>query len=70
MEIDNAILVQQGNPEYKGSPSAEGLVGAGGTETFRFKGSGAGRTTLKLGYMRPWESVQPIETFAVQVLVQ
>ena len=35
MDIDNAILVQDGEPEYKQSPGSEGLVGAGGTETFR-----------------------------------
>lgn len=70
MEIDAAILVQDGDPEYKQSPGSEGLVGAGGTETFRFKAVSAGTTSLNLGYMRPWESVQPIETFEVQVVVQ
>ena len=70
MEIDNAILVQDGEPEYKQSAGSEGLVGAGGTETFRFKVVGSGETALNLGYMRPWESVQPAETFKVQVVVQ
>ena len=70
MEIDNAILVQDGEPEYKQSPGSEGLVGAGGTETFRFKAVGTGETKLGLGYMRPWESVPPIETFNIQVAVQ
>ena len=70
MEIDNAVLVQDGDPAYKQSPSSEGLVGVGGTETFRFKAVGSGETKLSLGYMRPWESVLPIETFNVQVTVQ
>ena len=70
MEIDNAILVQDGDPEYEQSPGSEGLVGSGGTETFRFKAVGTGETTLNLGYMRPWESVQPIETFVIQVVVK
>ena len=70
VEINNTVLVQDGDPEYKQEPGMDGLVGAGGSETFRFKGAGAGRTTLTLGYMRPWESGPPIETFAVQVLVQ
>ena len=70
MEIDNAFLVQDGEPEYKQSPGSEGLVGAGGTEIFRFKAVGSGETVLSLGYMRPWESVQPTETFKVQVVVQ
>ena len=70
LEINNTILVQQGDPEYKQALGTEGLVGSGGTETFRFNAAGAGTTTLKLGYMRPWESVPPIETFTVQVIVQ
>ena len=70
MEVDNTILVQDGNPEYKGAQGSEGLVGASGTETFRFKAVGTGTTTLELGYMRPWESVPPIETFNIQVVVE
>ena len=70
MKIDNAVLVQVGDPEYKQSPGTEGLVGAGGTETFRFKAVGTGETTLGLGYMRPWESLPPIETYTVTIKVE
>ena len=70
MEIDNAVLVQNGNPEYKQSAGSEGLVGAGGTEIFHFNVVGTETTTLELGYMRPWESVPPIETFTIEVVVQ
>jgi len=70
MEIDNAILLQEGDSEYKQASGTDGLVGAGGMETFHFKAIGTGTTTLKLGYMRPWESVPPIETFTVQIVVQ
>lgn len=70
LAIDNAVLVQEGDPEYKGASDSDGVVGAGGTETFRFKAVGAGRTTLELDYMRPWEDVPPVETFSVQVVVQ
>ena len=69
MEIDNTVLIQSGNPEYKQSSGSEGLVGAGGTQTFRFQAVGTGMTVLKLGYARPWESVPPIQTFAVQIVV-
>jgi inhibitor of cysteine peptidase len=69
MEIDHAILVQDGDPEYKQASGSEGLVGAGGTETFHFRAIGSGTTTLNMGYMRPWESVPPIETFEIQVSV-
>ncbi len=67
MEINNAILLQDGDPEFKGPSGSEGLVGTGGTETFRFKVVGEGDTTLELGYLRPWESVPPVETFTIQV---
>lgn len=70
LEIQNGILVQEGEPEFKQSSGSEGLVGAGGTETFRFKAVGPGETSLNLGYMRPWESEPPIETFEIQVVVK
>jgi len=70
MRIDEAILLQKGDPEYKQSPGTEGLVGSGGVETFQFEAIGSGETTLTLGYMRVWESVPPIETFTIQVIVQ
>jgi inhibitor of cysteine peptidase len=69
IKIDNAILVQDGDHEYEQSPGSEGLVGAGGTETLRFKANGTGKTTLELGYMRPRESVPPIESFLLEVIV-
>jgi len=70
MEIDEAILSQDGEPQYKQSPGTEGLTGAGGAETFHFKAVSSGKTRLEFGYMRPWESVQPAETFSIQVIVQ
>ena len=68
MEVENAVLTQDGEADYKSE--SQNLVGAGGTETFQFKAVGSGKTTLKLGYMRPWESVPPIDTFTIQVTVQ
>ncbi|MGD8403474.1 MAG: protease inhibitor I42 family protein [Anaerolineales bacterium] len=70
LEIDDQILTQDGDPEYKRATDTDNLVGAGGAETFRFKGVRAGSTRLELGYMRPWESVPPVETFSVEVIVQ
>jgi inhibitor of cysteine peptidase len=70
LKIDNAILVQEGAPTYEQSPDSEGLVGAGGAETFHFKAVGTGETSLELGYMRPWEDTPPIETYSVQVVVR
>jgi len=71
-EADKALLRQVGDAEFKSSASSNPpLVGAGGTETFRFETNGAGTTTLKLVYRRSWEtSVPPIKTFTVQVVVR
>jgi inhibitor of cysteine peptidase len=70
MDIDNVILVQDGDSEFTQASNSEGLVGACGMETFRFEAIGVGEATLELGYMRPWESVQPLETFSIRVIVQ
>lgn len=70
IEIDAAILEQSGEAEYKQASGTEGMTGAGGVETWRFQALAAGQTTLTLGYMRPWESVPPLETFTVQVTIR
>lgn len=71
-EIDQAIFRQVGDAGYKSSASGNPpMVGAGGTETFRFEPVSAGNTTLKLVYRRPWEKdVPPIKTYTVQVTVR
>ena len=70
-EVDDAVLLQMGEPEFKQAPAeGEQLVGAGGTETFSFSSS-AGETTLTLVYHRPWEEdVDPLEVFSVEVVVR
>ena len=65
-EDDAGILEQMGEPTYV--PDSQ-LIGAGGTYTFTFKAVAAGDAQLKLVYLRPWESVPPLETFEVRVLV-
>ena len=70
IEIDNAVLKPQGDPEYHQASGSESLVGAGGEETFRFETVNSGKARLKLGYMRPWEDVPPIEIFVIQVIVK
>jgi inhibitor of cysteine peptidase len=71
-EGTGAVLAQLGEPIYRQAPQeGEDLVGVGGTETFRFEANGAGQTTLRLEYRRPWEEgVDPVETFAVEVVVR
>lgn len=68
--MDTAILRPLGDTQFKQAPGSEGLTGAGGVETLRFEALAAGQTPLTLGYMRPWESVPPLKTFSVQVIVR
>jgi inhibitor of cysteine peptidase len=67
-EIDDEILRQEGEVEYKAESD---LVGAGGVETFRFKALTAGEGELKLVYRRPWEGgIEPLEIFSITVIVK
>ncbi len=65
-----SILDQLGEAQFKPSEAGDPpLVGAGGWEIFRFKAMSAGQMTLQLVYRRPWEGVDPIKTFSLQVVV-
>jgi inhibitor of cysteine peptidase len=67
-EVDASILKQAGEAAYKADSDA---VGAGGKETFTFNAVGAGQTTLKMEYRRPWETEEPaVETFAITIVVK
>ncbi len=60
------IIEQVGEIEFK--PESD-LIGAGGVQIIQFKIVNAGRASLKLVYHRPWEEdVEPLDTFAIQVL--
>ncbi|MBN1302895.1 MAG: protease inhibitor I42 family protein [Anaerolineales bacterium] len=70
-EIDSSILEQQGDVTYTQSPAAEGQVGVGGKEAYRFEAVGKGQTTLVLEYQRSWEAgVAPLQTYTLTVLVR
>jgi inhibitor of cysteine peptidase len=67
-KIDDEILQQEGEAEYKAESD---LVGAGGVETFRFKALASGEGELKLIYHRSWEEgVEPLEVFSITVNVK
>jgi inhibitor of cysteine peptidase len=72
VDADNAVLQQVGEAEFTiASELDPPPPGTGGVEEFRFEAIGAGETTLKLVYHRPWEEgVEPLETFAVEVVVR
>lgn len=70
-DADSTVLVQDEDAEFKEGASGQGLVGASGVETLRFKAAQAGETTLELGYRRPWEKgVDPLDVFQVRVVVR
>lgn len=60
------VLESRGEPGFE--PSSDAL-GAGGMMTLTYDAVAAGEGTLKLDYARPWESVQPENTFSVTVKV-
>jgi inhibitor of cysteine peptidase len=64
---DPAILQPAGAPVFQ--PSS-GLMGAGGTTTYRFTTVGTDETTLKLIYARVFEpKFAPLKTYSVTVAV-
>lgn len=72
IEDDTAVLEQVGEPQFDlGSKTP--MPGAGGTETFTFRATAAGTTTLTLLYSRPWETdttPTPQNTWTAEVTVE
>jgi predicted secreted protein len=65
---DEKVIIPAGSG-YR--PSASGLMGAGGAETWTFKAVGKGRTVIVLRYSRPWEKgVEPVREAAFVVIVR
>ena len=67
---DAVVLQQQGEAAYAQESTDQSLVGGGGTFTFTFKAAAPGQVVLKFDYARPWESVQPLQTYSVTVTVK
>ena len=70
VEVDKAILEQMGDATFKYSGKTPIALGTGGWETFMFKAAKAGQTTLKMVYRRSWETVAPLTTYTLQVVVR
>jgi predicted secreted protein len=68
-EKDAALIQPVGEPAYA-SEAKDGVVGGGGFYTFTFKATAAGEALLKLVYSRSWESVEPLQTFAVTLTIE
>jgi inhibitor of cysteine peptidase len=68
VEPTSATTIKKIKNEYH-EPNT-GAVGAGGTEHWIFEGVRAGETTVKLKYIRPWESnAAPDKTISLKVTV-
>lgn len=65
-EVDSAVVRYTGESFIAG---ADSLVGAPGTTRLWFEAIAPGETTLRLVYSRPWESVQPLKTFEVTLVI-
>lgn len=55
-ESHDATMLGLVNERYSPDEKAPGLVGAGGTQYFRFKALEAGRTQITVTYKRSWET--------------
>ncbi len=66
--LDDKIVTLIGS-EY--TESGSDAVGAGGIETWLFRGNGLGVTTIRLEYVRPWEeNAAPADTYRLTVRVR
>jgi inhibitor of cysteine peptidase len=57
-------------PDEPGFEADSDAIGAGGTITLVFEAVSEGEGTLELQYARAWESVQPLETYSIDVTVR
>jgi inhibitor of cysteine peptidase len=66
-DTGTAVLVTLGKPKYK---SGGKLLGASGTEYWKFRAERRGSQTLKLEYRRPWEKhTEAADTIVLHVTI-
>ncbi len=67
---DAVSIVTSLGSQYTMDKTAEKeIAGRGGKEIWKFIGVKTGSDTIRLGYRRPWESVQPIKTTNIFIKV-
>jgi inhibitor of cysteine peptidase len=64
-----SIVSSTGSQYTMDKTGEKGITGRGGKEIWKFIGVKNGSDTIKLGYRRPWESVQPIKTMNIFIRV-
>ncbi|GAB0101240.1 hypothetical protein JMUB6875_02040 [Nocardia sp. JMUB6875] len=68
--LDQAIVKQNGSPEYEQDPNPDGRVGVGGKSVLNFVAVGSGATRLVLEYKRAWEQgIEPAKRFTLNLTV-
>ena len=68
-EIGDKTVIQQTDHKYQ--PPGTPMPGAGGKEVWIFKALKAGKSTISMGYARPFEKgVAPVKTFSLNVVVK
>jgi inhibitor of cysteine peptidase len=65
------LLRQDGEMAYQQAKNGNGMVGAGGTEIWKFMAVKKGETSLCFSYLRPWErSIPPVHTHTWKITVE
>lgn len=68
--LDQAIVKQNGSPEYEQDPNPDGKVGVGGKSVLNFVALSPGATHLVLEYKRAWEQgIEPAKRFTLNLTV-
>lgn len=70
VKISDESIVTLENREYEQQPGSEGLAGAGGVDTLKFKGQKKGTATITLTYERDFEQDSALETLVYDVTVE
>ena len=59
-----------GGPDYTPEPIPAGMMGVGGTTTYRFRAEAPGTQTLEFAYLRSWDrGAAPVRTVRYDVTV-
>jgi inhibitor of cysteine peptidase len=67
---ETALELVGGEPEYEADETDEAVVGAGGTELFRFLTLKTGEAEITMTYARPWEGGDVAETQVFTVNIE
>jgi len=69
MDIEDKTLLHVDSEGFQAGSDSR-LVGQGGTNWWKLTALKSGTTKVKLIYARPWESVQPAQTFELTVIIK